>query len=185
MPSSFHSIITTMSSSSRYPIGEFQSPSPILPSDFSRWLNELERLPEQMRRRVRQCAPGHLLKTYRKGGWTVQQLIHHVADSHMNGYIRMKWTLSEDTPTIKPYDEKSWAEMPDSLQLPIENSLELLSSIHTRWTFVLRNLTDQQLERSFIHPDSGKTISLKEHTGMYAWHGLHHLAHVDNALKTR
>lgn len=115
-------------------------------------------------------------------GWTIRQVVHHVPDSHMNIYIRMKLALTEDTPIIKPYDEARWAELPDGRSAPISMSLDLLEALHWRWVTFLRTLFEQQFQRTFVHPELG-SVALFEALAMYAWHGRHHAAHIRNARK--
>ena len=119
---------------------------------------------------------------YRPGGWTVRQVVHHVPDSHLNSLVRFKWALTEDRPTIKAYDEKGWAALPDYQVIPIAHSLDLLESLHVRWVGLLRNLSWTQLQREFVHPESGP-VSLAETIGAYAWHGQHHLAHIQHLIE--
>lgn len=160
----------------RYPIGTFQFDGEITDSVISGWISEIEVLPELVRNAVQSLNDEQLNTAYRPGGWTVRQVIHHVADSHMNAYIRFKLALTEDNPTIKPYNETEWAELPD-YALPVETSLVLLESLHSRWTTVLRSLTPADLNKTFTHPESG-VVSLSRNIGIYAWHGNHHLAHI-------
>jgi len=116
---------------------------------------------------------------YRPGGWTVRQLVHHVPESHMNSYIRYKWALTEDEPTIKPYFEDRWAELSDARTCPVEPSLALLESLHQRWVTLLRGLTEEDWKRTFRHPDLG-LVRLDQNAALYAWHGRHHVAHITN-----
>ena len=118
---------------------------------------------------------------YRPQGWTVHQVVHHVPDSHMNALIRFKLALTEDTPTIKPYDEARWAQLPDATQTPVDVSLALLDALHRRWVVVLRAMSPTDFERSFMHPEHGRTMSLDQALALYAWHGTHHLGHVRQA----
>ena len=120
---------------------------------------------------------------YRPDGWTVKQLVHHVADSHMNAYIRFKLGLTENNPTIKPYDEAAWAELSDTKNIPINISLTLLHALHIRWTEVLKNIKREEWDRTLFHPEHQKTMTLWFVLGMYAWHGKHHVAHVTQLRK--
>ena len=115
---------------------------------------------------------------YRPEGWTGAQVIHHLADSHLNSYIRFKWALTEDNPTIKSYDEKLWAEMPDATEIDISGSVTLLEQVHNRLVKILRNMPEEEWNRTFHHPESGKDVRLDWNLGMYAWHGKHHLSHL-------
>ena len=160
----------------KYPIGTFQFDDEITSSVINKWIDEIENLPSLLQDAVKNLDDEQLDTPYRSGGWTVRQVIHHVADSHMNAYVRFKLALTEETPIIKPYDETKWAELSD-YKLPIEPSLLLLETLHKRWTNLLRNLTPADMEKTFIHPDSGE-VSVSKNIGMYAWHGKHHLAHI-------
>ena len=125
-----------------------------------------------------------LERRYRAGGWTIRQVVHHVADSHMNGFTRIKLALTEDTPTIKPYDEKAFAGLGD-MRLPIDISLDLLTALHARWIAVYAEMSDQQFQRTFVHPDyPDPPQTLDRHAQMYAWHSRHHVAHI-TALRAR
>ncbi|WP_342566149.1 YfiT family bacillithiol transferase [Paenibacillus sp. FSL R7-0345] len=166
----------------RYPIGTFEFTGEITDSVTAEWIKEIEELPERLREAVKDLNDEQLDTPYRPGGWTVRQVIHHVADSHMNALIRFKLALTEDKPVIKPYEEAKWAELPD-YALPVEPSLLLIETLHKRWVTVLRELTPADLEKTFIHPESG-TVSLGRNIGIYAWHGKHHLAHI-TSLCTR
>ncbi|KGR75623.1 YfiT family bacillithiol transferase [Ureibacillus sinduriensis] len=165
----------------RYPIGQFTCGETISLEDIQRWIEEIKTFPKELREVVEGLGEEMLENTYREGGWTIRQLVHHIADSHLNSYIRFKLALTETNPTIKPYAEDKWAELPDS-SLPIEISLNIIQSLHERWAFLLANLTVAQHKRNFIHPDSGD-IPLEMNVGLYAWHGNHHLAHIRNAIQ--
>ncbi|MEK4486057.1 YfiT family bacillithiol transferase [Psychrobacillus sp. FSL H8-0484] len=164
----------------RYPIGEFHCSTCISNEDIQGWINEIRTLPIRLKEVVHGLDDQALEYTYREDSWTIRQLVHHIADSHMNAYIRFKLALTEDNPTIKPYAEEKWASLLDS-KLPISISLKLIEALHERWTYLLETLTDEQLKRSFNHPDSGIT-SVEKNIGIYAWHGNHHLAHINNAI---
>ncbi|PAE31325.1 YfiT family bacillithiol transferase [Bacillus sp. 7884-1] len=140
------------------------------------WINEIEVLPRLLRDAVKDLDNEQLDTAYRSGGWTVRQVIHHLADSHRNAYVRFILALTEENPVIKLYDETKWAELSDS-KLPIDTSLLLLETLHKRWTNLLRSLTPADMEKTFIHPDSGK-VSVGKNIGIYAWHGRHHLAQI-------
>ncbi|KWX78773.1 YfiT family bacillithiol transferase [Paenibacillus jilunlii] len=160
----------------KYPIGTFQFDDEITSSVTNVWINEIEDLPRLLRDAVKDLDNEQLETAYRSGGWTVRQVIHHLADSHMNAYIRFKLALTEENPIIKPYDETKWAELTD-YKLPIDTSLLLLETLHKRWTNLLRGLTPADMEKTFIHPESGE-VSIGKNIGIYAWHGKHHLAHI-------
>jgi uncharacterized damage-inducible protein DinB len=161
----------------RYPIGRFSFEGPLTAEQKKQYLNDIEQTPARLRTAVRGLSDEQLNTPYRDGGWTVRQLAHHVPDSHMNAYIRFKLALTEDEPTIRPYMEDRWAELPESKQAPIDVSLALLDSLHQRWTLVLRNIPDADWKRTFRHPELG-TLSLEKNLALYAWHGRHHVAHV-------
>lgn len=160
----------------KYPIGKFQFAGEITNSETKNWINEIEELPRLLRDAVKDLDYIQLDTPYRPEGWTVRQVIHHLADSHMNAYIRFKLALTEEEPVIKPYDEAKWAELPD-YKLPIDISLSMLEALHKRWTNLLRSLSPSDMKKTFIHPDSGG-VSVGENIGIYAWHGRHHLAHI-------
>ena len=161
----------------RYPIGKFSFDGPLTTDQKKQYLNDIEQTPGRLRTAVRGLSDQQLNTPYREGGWTVRQLAHHVPDSHMNAYIRFKLALTEDEPTIRPYMEDRWAELPESKQAPIDVSLALLDSLHQRWTLVLRNIPDADWKRTFRHPEMG-LLSLEKTLALYAWHGKHHVAHV-------
>lgn len=167
----------------KYPIGRYQLDDNINKTSVDNWIKEIESLPERLIVAVRGLKKEQLLTTYRPDGWTVQQVIHHIADSHMNAYLRFKLALTEDKPMVKPYDEKLWAELPDSKTMDINVSLDLIKSLHKRWTTLLRELSEEELNKEFLHPESGMK-NLKETICHYAWHGNHHLAHI-TSLKQR
>ncbi|AII50456.1 YfiT family bacillithiol transferase [Hymenobacter sp. APR13] len=167
------------SSDLRYPIGR-----PVLPEaplDHGRrtaYIAHLATLPDQVRAAVAGLTPAQLDTPYRPGGWTVRQLVHHLPDSHLNAYTRCRLALTEDNPTIKPYDEAAWAELPDVEATPPAVSLALLEALHIRWVRLLRNLTEAQWQRTFHHPDSGCNFTLDQALALYSWHSRHHLAHI-------
>ena len=166
----------------RYPIGEFAPPETRTPDQVAHWIDEIAALPAALRRTVTPLTTSQLDTPYRPGGWTVRQVVHHVPDSHLNSLVRCKWALTEDRPTIKAYDEKGWAGLPDYEAVPIAHSLDLLESLHVRWVGLLRSLSWTQLQREFVHPESGP-VSLAETIGAYAWHGQHHLAHIQRLIE--
>lgn len=167
----------------KYPIGTFQFDGEITSGVTEDWINEIEKLPALLRDAVKDLNDDQLDTAYRFGGWTVRQVIHHLADSHMNAYIRFKLALTEENPVIKPYDETKWAELSD-YKLPINTSLSLLETLHIRWTSLLRNLTPADMKKTFIHPSSGE-VSVGQNIGIYAWHGRHHLAHITSLCNRR
>jgi hypothetical protein len=167
----------------KYPIGNFQKPTCITHEILDTWISEIETFPKRLTELVANLTEGQLNTSYRPNGWTIRQVVHHCAHSHANSFIRIKLALTEDKPTIKPYHEDRWAEMDDSKDLPIAASLKIIEGIHERWTVLLKHLSDEQLARTFIHPEHGKAFRIDENIGIYAWHCQHHLAHIQIALK--
>jgi uncharacterized damage-inducible protein DinB len=162
----------------RYPIGKFdRTRGPNTPEERKKHIESLADLPERLKQAVTGLTGKQLDAPYREGGWTVRQVVHHVADSHMNAYVRYKLALTEENPTIKPYKEAAWAELADSRVTPIDVSLALVDSLHARWVVLLRSLKTEDWERKLMHPEAG-VMSLDLMLGMYAWHGAHHLAHI-------
>ena len=161
----------------RYPIGKFSYTGPLTAEQKRRFLDEIEQTPTKLRAALQGLSDPQLDTPYRDGGWTVRQVAHHVVDSHMNSYIRFKLALTEHDPTIKPYLEDRWAELPEAKRAPVEVSLALLDSLHRRWMLMLRNLTEADWQRTFRHPEMGP-MTLEKTLALYAWHGRHHVAHV-------
>lgn len=161
----------------RYPIGRYAAPLQYDAVWRAARIDEMAALPAQLRAAVRGLSEAQLEAPYRPGGWTVRQVVHHVADSHLNMYLRLKWALTESTPTIKPYDEVSWAELPDTRLTPVDVSLTLVEALHDRCVRLLRAMHEGDFERRYVHPDSGEH-PLNHMVGLYAWHGRHHVAHV-------
>jgi hypothetical protein len=160
----------------RFPIGKFVRPEVVTPEDRINAIATLAELPEQLRNVVDGLDSKQLSTPYREDGWTVRQLVHHVADSHMNAFMRVRLALTEDWPIIKPYDQKAWAELHDSAA-PAEWSLELTEALHARWVLLLQSLNEAQWKRGFKHPENGPmTVELA--TLLYAWHSRHHIAHI-------
>lgn len=164
----------------RYPIGKFDPTQVISPDQIAIWINSLEHYPEKLKELVQPLTDKQLDTAYRPGGWTVRQLVHHISDSHHNSYTRFKWALTEDAPLIKPYEEKAWAKLHDSLEAPIAMSLEHLRVVHFKLVYLLRGLEPHLFERKFIHPDGNTVYSLAMTIGHYAWHGEHHFTHIRN-----
>lgn len=162
----------------RYPIGRFEwKGGEATPSERLERIQQIAACPSGLRAAVRGLDDKQLDTPYRAGGWTVRQVVHHVPDSHMNAYVRFKLGLTEDSPTIKPYEEDRWAQLPDSRSAPIEGSLDLLEHLHARWVTVLRAMRDTDFSRTIKHPESG-VQPLDRMLALYAWHGKHHIAHV-------
>ncbi len=167
----------------KYPIGLYSPPKVIVQSHIDAWIAQIESLPERLITIIENITDEQLDTPYRPNGWTVRQVIHHIPDSHVNSYIRFKWTLTEDNPTIKAYNEVAWAELYDTKDEPIQVSIDFLKAVHAKLACVLKRLSDDQLKRTFVHPESGKQIPLDWNIGLYAWHGEHHLAHVKSVVK--
>ncbi|PIE49189.1 MAG: metal-dependent hydrolase [Flavobacteriales bacterium] len=167
----------------KYPIGKVELPSPITSSHICKWIEIIESFPKQLKKIVSGLSEEQLDTPYRPEGWTVRQLIHHLADSHLNSYIRFRWALTEVKPVIKPYYEDRWAELPDSRSAPIRLSLNLLKALHAKWAYLLKGLNANELQHTFIHPHGNKETSLAEAIGQYAWHCVHHYAHINNLKK--
>jgi hypothetical protein len=166
----------------KYPIGKFSPPVSYTNDDIRHWINDIKILPGKIRQAVISLNEKQLDTQYRTGGWTIRQVIHHVADSHMNSLIRFKLALTENNPTIKPYEEADWALLPD-YRLPVESSLRILEGIHQHWVTLLESFGEKEWGRTFTNPESGQTIPLKRALALYAWHCRHHLAHITETVK--
>ena len=167
----------------RYPVGKFSWDAPISEADHPKLIAAIAETPAALRLAVKGLSREHLDTPYRPGGWTVRQVVHHVPDSHMNAYTRFKLALTEDVPTIKTYEEAAWAELPDSQNVPIEVSLDLLDALHLRWLALLRSMDQAAFRREFRHPEHGRVLTLEQMLGLYAWHGRHHVAHITSLRK--
>ena len=167
----------------RYPIGRPQLPTePLSAAERVALLQQLAEQPAQLAAAARAVGGERLRLPYRPGGWTGRQVIHHVADSHMNCYFRFRLALTEENPTIRPYDEKAWAELPDVAATPVTVSLALLEALHIRWVSLLQHLSDAEWQRTFYHPGTQRTSTLEQALALYAWHGQHHLAHLKSLI---
>jgi hypothetical protein len=177
----------------RYPIGEMPMPLTFNRLELDRWISDIEKLPAQLRTAVQNLTVEQLETPYRPDGWTVRQVVHHISDSHINAFVRLKLALTEDNPTIKPYEEQFWAELPDS-KLPIEVSLTIIENLHQKMVAILscfqldeatgiKGLSAVNFERTFFHPGSKKTFKIGTLAAMYSWHGQHHLAHIEHLAK--
>ncbi len=162
----------------RYPIGRFKAKDEYSKAEIEGFIQTIEGFPTILGKAVLNFSEEQFDTPYRPDGWTIRQVIHHLADSHINSYIRFRWALTEDVPTIKPYEEQLWAELPDAKSAPVVFSLNLLESLHARWTILLKSLTDSDLEKQFIHPQHQKKNTLAQTIAMYDWHCLHHLNHI-------
>ncbi len=161
----------------RYPIGTFKEPEAYGPAVRRAFVTDIEETPGRLRQAVYGLAPHQLDTPYREGGWTVRQVVHHMADSHLNSYVRFKLAVTEREPLIKPYDEKAWAELADAAEGDVELSLDLLSALHRRWVVFLRSLKEEEFALTYRHPERG-LMTLDRTLALYAWHGRHHVAHV-------
>ena len=166
----------------KYPIGKY-NPGEITKDDLRTWIDSLKTFPKRLEEVIHQVDHNSLMYTYRPGGWNIQQLVHHLADSHMNSIIRFKLALTEDVPTIKPYLEAKWSELYDVHHVPLGSSIRILKGVHARLVALLFSLSDEEFSRTYIHPEYGNTFDLAYTTGMYAWHGNHHLEHIKAALQ--
>ena len=171
-------MIATEIENLKYPIGKFLPPREYSEKMFDEWIQTIEELPKKLRKAIQHLNDEQLDTPYRDGGWTVRQVVHHLADSHMNAYIRFKLAMTEDLPTVKPYFEDRWAELEDAKHGPVEISLNLLEALHKRWVYFLRTLNDDDLKRKFHHPETKKDNELRLILALYSWHSKHHLAHI-------
>ena len=169
----------------RYPIGVFDCPNNISKQHIESWISILKHYPNRLENLVIALTDDQLDTPYRQDGWTIRQVIHHVSDSHHHSYIRFKWALTEDKPIIKYYYEQLWAELPDAKLAPIQMSLDHLRTIHFKLVYLLKSLNEDQLNRSFIHPENNEEVILKKNIGIYAWHSNHHYAHIENILRAK
>lgn len=167
----------------KYPIGKYEYPEHVTAEDRQRWLDDIRTAPKLFRDAAQGMTDAQLDTPYREGGWTVRQVIHHMADSHMNSYVRFRLALTEDAPMITGYKEGAWAELRDGKFAPVELSLSLLEALHARWVMLLETLTPEDLQRTFRHPERG-LMTLERNLAVYAWHGRHHLAHVEMVKNT-
>ena len=167
----------------QYPIGKFKRPADCTDADRTAFIDAIAALPKEIAAAVSGLTDAQLDTPYRPGGWTVRQVVHHVADSHINAYCRLRFALAENEPTIKPYNEAAWAELPDSRKVPIDVSLDLLDALHLRWVALLRSMDPADFSRTLRHPEQGRVLTLRQMLGLYAWHGRHHVAHITSLTK--
>lgn len=163
----------------RYPVGKFDFSAEVADAQISDLVHQIEALPNLLKDSLEDLSEEQLNSPYRPGGWTIRQVVHHIADSHINSYIRFKLAATEECPTIKPYDENKWANLEDAANMPVDVSLRLIESLHQRWVYFLKSLTADQLNLTFRHPEIGE-VSIKKAISLYAWHGNHHLGHINN-----
>ena len=167
----------------KYPIGKFRFPGHYDDATRKRYKQQISELPAKLRSLTENLSEEELNRPYRRGGWTVRQVIHHLADSHLNSIIRFKLALTEEAPTIKPYKEAAWANLPDVAKTPIVVSLQLLEALHMRWSNLLDSFSEAEWQRKVFHPERNGNVTLEEFLGLYAWHGEHHLEHIRIALR--
>ena len=167
----------------KYPTGKLKLPEVIDAEQIDSWILNIEQFPALLDKAVTPMSDEQLNTAYRPDGWTARQVVHHLADSHLNSYIRFKWALTEDNPTIKAYDESIWAEMSDAKNAPVDVSVELIKGLHARWVVMLKGLSLADLQRTFCHPEYDRTLRLDRMVGLYSWHGDHHLGHIRNVKK--
>ncbi len=168
----------------RYPIGKFDGATPVTAQSRESAIWDITQLPEKLRAAVKKLDDRQLDTPYRADGWTVRQVVHHLADSHINAFVRVRLALTEDNPTIKPYNEGEWAKLADSTSLAVEPSLQILDGVHTRWSVLLRSLNAGDFARTVVHPEHGRTMTVDFLTALYGWHCRHHVRHI-TALRER
>ena len=168
----------------KYPIGAFEFPKENNKELIVNYIEQLRQFPYLLEEAVKQCPPNILNLTYREGGWTIAQIVHHLADVNMNSFIRCKLALTEENPIVKPYEETLWAELPEARDFYIAPSLYIINGVHWRWWKLLRALAPEDFEKTYQHPQSGQKVSIKQEIAKSVWHGKHHLAHIELAKKT-
>lgn len=166
----------------KFPIGKYHSQKNVSTEVFQGWIKTIDSLYSDLSKSIQGLSPQQFENTYRPSSWTISQLIHHLADSHMNAFMRFKLALTEDNPVIKPYFEASWAKLPD-YQGPIESSLKIIEGVHQRWMELLTSMNEQDFNKTYIHPEFNREFDLKEAVCQYDWHCKHHLAHIEIAKK--
>lgn len=169
----------------KYPIGKFKMPTDFTSGSINTFISDIENFPSLLRKEVETLNDHQLDTPYRPEGWTIRQVVNHCADSHMNSLIRFKLALTEENPTIKPYFEERWAELADSKTIPVQSALNILFGLHTRWVVLLKSMSITDFEKTFIHPQSGRILSLYEALAIYSWHCKHHLAHITKLKNTQ
>jgi hypothetical protein len=167
----------------KYPIGGYNRPKTLTSVEIKNWISDIEKFPTRLKALIENSGDVELNWKYRPEGWTIQQVIHHCADSHMNSFIRFKLSLTEDTPTITPYRQDKWVEMVDSTHTDIFDSIKILDGLHSRWITMLKALNSDELIKEFIHPENNRRFSIGETIALYAWHSNHHLEHIKQAIK--
>ena len=162
----------------KYPNGKFEFGKNYTTIETQKHIAAIEQFPAELKMLTAELTTKHLKSSYREGGWTARQIIHHVADSHLNAYIRTKLTLAEDIPAIKPYNQDHWANHEDGKNAPVEISLSLIEAVHQRWVYLLKSLTDTDFQRKYFHPEYKREFQLNELLALYAWHGKQHYSHL-------
>lgn len=166
----------------KFPIGKYQKPISISEKDLKNWIETIEDFPNKLKKITKNLSSEALNYNYRPDGWTIKQVIHHCADSHMNSFMRFKLALTEENPTIKPYDEAKWAELTDGNNEDISASLLIIEGLHKRWALLLKSFNESDFEKTFYHPESQQNIRLDDALSIYNWHCNHHFAHIERAL---
>jgi len=169
----------------KFPIGDFQEGDTSCDIELESHIKVIKNFPEKLKKLIEDFSDKQLDTPYRNGGWTVRQLVNHLADSHANSFIRFKLALTEENPVIKPYNEAKWAELQDSINIPIKPAMRMLKGIHQRWYFLLKTLTNKQFERTFRHPEKTEDYNLRYYLALYSWHCNHHFAHIENLKKEK
>lgn len=168
----------------KYPAGKLTIPAEISETQIKEYIATIAEFPQRVATEIKDLTEDELSSChYRPKGWNIKQVLNHCIDSHMNSFIRFKLALTEENPTIRPYDETAWAELPDTLMYGVSESIRLLQSVHKRWVFLLNNITAEKFTRTFVHPDGNEVVSLKENLCIYAWHCENHFLHIANAKK--
>ncbi len=167
----------------RYPIGKFTCPEEITKQHITKWIEVLETLPKRLEIMVKDLSVAQLETLYRPDGWTIRQVIHHIADSHHHSYTRFKWALTENKPLIKAYEEKEWSDLFDARTAPIQLSLDYLKALHAKIVYLLKGLSSDELQKYYLHPKGNVEVTVAENIGKYAWHSNHHFAHIEGLLK--
>ncbi len=162
----------------KYPIGRYKAPTEFTPQLINEWISAIEAMPSWLDPCIENLDEAQLEVPYRDGGWNSRQVIHHIADSHMNAYIRLKLALTEDNPIIKPYDENKWAVLTDVETVPVNISITLLHAMHRRWAAMLRSMGHEDWGRTYFHPEQNKSVPIWQMTALYAWHGRHHMEQI-------
>ena len=166
----------------KYPVGKYTPPRPIDLEHIANWRGILDKFPSKLKEELNTLSDSELSWQYRPDGWSIHQVVHHCADSHMKAFIRFKLALTENNPTILPYNQGAWASLSDVREAPVSDSVKLLEGLHSRWGKLLASMSEADYSKTYVHPEHGQSFSLSHVTGMYAWHCSHHLAHVRQAI---